>query len=1086
MNFLLAPLQRLGNLIETQNQKIDQIYAILSVDLKKAANQSYTQLKKQTVLLGDIKNLLKEQTKKSTDTNEPNVKLPDLSSNIGVGFAIVTMAAALVASAGIFNLMPNIKNNQLLTALAIGGTFLLLSPIFSKISNTLHASGLYEKITGKNKEFNSNITSTKDLLQSTGGIGLAMLSMAVTLAASSFVFKFMSQPSLAQIGIALLVGATMIPVAFAFGQFYKALKRNRLTANKAGIKQITMAGLAMVATAGALVGVAYVLNQMPQSFSNPPPLDWTLKSGLALTIFSLPLIMTLRAIRGKSLKDLTFSAAALPIIAAGILSIGSVFSYLNNIDSFTAPPLDWTLKSGLALTIFSLPFMLTLKTIQGKSLKDLTFAAGALPLIGLSILGLAQTFSYLNDTSGFNAPPLDFTLRAGLALAVFSIPFLITLKTIQGKSLKNLVFATSALPLIASTIVGIAFLFNQMPTSLNESPPLDWTLKSGLALTIFSLPFVMTLKTIKGKSLKDLAFATTALPLIGLSILGLAKVFNYLSNINSFNAPPLDFTLKAGLALTIFSIPFILALKTIKGKSLKDLAFGTLALPLIAAGILSIGSVFSYLNNINAFNAPPLDWTLKSGLALTIFSLPFIMTLKSIKGKSLKDLAFGTLALPLIATSILGIAFIFNYLNDIDAFKAPPLDWTLKSGLALAVFGVPFILVTTLVQRANIGIKAMAFGALSTIAIAGVILATAFIFSYLPDEYKAPPKDWALSTGIALTIFAVPFAIIGALAQVLTPAGLVLGAAGTILLAGTMWVVSYIFSTLPDLSKISKNFTNAIIYPINKTIDVFKRFKDEIGIENMIPLAKGLLAISGGYLALTAALAGGSVGGVINAAANVGKAIFDGISRLFGGDESLSPISLLDQLISRADGIKKLSNALPNISKGFTAIAGNSEAVVNGITAFIPFLNKDNANNFAISSNASTKIASSYQKISKATQKMNVEAIKESRYMFEALTQLGNSNVNNSLKTFTEKLMDAVNELSETVENLQGAVGEQSDGVQSVIGNLLNQVTEKVQQVNDTSNITSQNNSNEDMEEVIGLLGEIEERLNRPLRIATD
>jgi uncharacterized protein YukE len=179
---------------------------------------------------------------------------------------------------------------------------------------------------------------------------------------------------------------------------------------------------------------------------------------------------------------------------------------------------------------------------------------------------------------------------------------------------------------------------------------------------------------------------------------------------------------------------------------------------------------------------------------------------------------------------------------------------------------------------------------------------------------------------------------------------------------------------------------------------------------------------------------------------------------------------------------------MPALGGQFAVIAAHTDSVVRGIGAFVPFLVEDNAESFTESATAAEKLATAYQKIGKATETMNVEAIKESRYMFEALTKLAEADGEDALTVFAEKLMVAVEELSGTVENLQDAVGEQSSGIQDVIGGLLSKVTEKVQQVTgNSSGDNTQDEQNNNMGEVVELLAEIEDRLNRPLRIvATD
>lgn len=823
MKLLIAPLVKLGNLIEEEKKIIDEIHTVLKVDLKKASTETYKELKQHTVLLGEIRDLLKQQNaqKGEKSSGGPKIKLPGLMSGIGAGLAIITMAAALVAAAGIFSVMPSVSPTQLLTAIATAAVFVIIAPIFTSISESLRGGGLYERVVGKVAGASSGITGTKELLQNVGGTGLAMVSMAIAVTAASFIFSLMSRPSLAQIATAFLVGFAMIPIASAFVLFSKAMARNKMSSTSKGLKSLAMTGLAMVVTAGALVGVAYVLSKMPTVFNNPPPLVWTLKVGFALFVFSMPFVKIMNTIKGRSLKDITFAALALPVLAAAI--------------------------------------------------------------------------------------------------------------------------------------AGIAFLTSK---------------------------------------------------------------------------------------------------------------FG---------------------GDITYENAPPISWVLKVGLALFAFSMPFVMVMKAIKGAKMKDVVFASLALPLLAGAIFGVAWMFNYLSEIDTYNAPPVAWTLKAGLAMAVFGIPFILTALLIKKAGIGFMDLIKATVSVALIAGAILATAWIFSLLPEEYKAPPMEWAMSAGIAIGVFAIPFMIIGFIAKSGGGAAAIgLGALGMILIAGTMWVVAWIFSKLPDLSAISKNFTDAIIYPVKSMIDVLKRFKDEIGIENMLPMAGGILAIAGSWLALTAALAGSSIGGVLGAAANVGKAIFDGISNFFGGDAAETPISLLDKLIWRRAGIKALAKSMPALGGQFAVIAAHTDSVVRGIGAFVPFLDEDKAKNFGLSGFAAGNLAMAYERLAKASNIMNIPAIKETRYMFEALTKLAEADGEDALTVFAEKLMVAVEELSSTVENLQDAVGVQSSGIKDVVGGLLNKVTDKVKEVTGGSQGNDTDTNSNNMSEVVELLGEIEERLNRPLRIIAE
>ena len=415
----------------------------------------------------------------------------------------------------------------------------------------------------------------------------------------------------------------------------------------------------------------------------------------------------------------------------------------------------------------------------------------------------------------------------------------------------------------------------------------------------------------------------------------------------------------------------------------------------------------------------------------------------------------------------------------VDNWVAPPVDWTLKAGLAVALFAIPFAVIASLGKR--LSFKSILMGTLALPLIAAGILGAAWIFSYLPENFIAPPLDWAVGAALALTAFAIPFAIVAALATALSPVAIVLGAAGIILLAGSMWVVAWIFSKMPDLTASSKNLTDALMYPVNSMIDALKRVNDEIGVDNLLPLAGGLLAIAGSWLALTAALAGQAAGGLVSSVANLGSAIIDGIGSLFGGEKTKSPIDLLDMLIDRQAGIQALADPVKILGDNFANMSQYTEAVITGVTAFSPFLDEDNADNFTKSADAATTLALAYEKMSKASQTMNVMAITESTKMFEALARIAEADGEDAITAVSEKLMEAVKQLSETVENLQEANDQNSTSIQDTISSTIGGFIDKIKGTTDSA---GQSESGlVDVAPIVAAIQELEDRLNRPIRV---
>ena len=814
-----------------QKQSADDIAEIksyLTVDVKKASEQTYEELKTHTALLTDIKELLKTAMKDRGDGGKaPKVKMPGLISGIGAGLAIVAMAAALVAAAGIFGIMPNVKPSQLLTAIAIGGVFVLLAPVFGEILRTLSGGGIMRMLVSGGmdglKGGIGGFANPMSMLKTAGVAVAAMVGMSAAIALSSAFLSLVVVPSLAQLGTAVLIGLAMIPASFAFSQVVRGLQ-DGIGLNKRGMQDIGLAALALVAIAGSIVAVAYVFQLLPTNQA---------------------------------------------------------------------------------------------------------------------------------------APDLGFTLRAGAAIALF------------------------------------AFGYSKI------------------------------LEHIKNTSVKDIAFAALAIPFIALAIVGVANVFKLMPDTNT---------------------------------------------------------------------APTLGFTLKSAAAIGLFAFGFTKILNAIKGKSIKDIAFAALAIPFIAIAIVGVAYIFSMLPE--APPAPDLLWTMGSAAAVLLFGFGFVMVTTMFAKAGVGVKDIFMGVLASAAVALAIVGVAWIFSVLPGTFNAPPLEWSLKTGLALLIFGLPMMALSAFILATGGTGalaLLGGAIGMILIAGVIWVVAWIFSKLPtvDVGAVD-SLSRGLMSPLHAMIDVLKRFKEEIGIENMLGLAGGMVAIAGGWLTLTAAIAGQAAGGFVSSIANLGSSIVDGISSLFGGKKTLTPIEILDKLLRRAGKIELLATPIEKVGTAFKRIATFQDDVIDALGAMNQFLSGAVYYNMS-GGGVLGKVGRDMKTIASASQGINIAAIKASTDMFDSLRALAEADGEDAITVIANKLMKAVKELSSTVDNLESAV-EKMDKGQEKSGNFLTRslkamtdtVSKAQGEVAEATKNLQKEGSKIDLRPVVRALGAIEDRLDEPIRIIDD
>lgn len=603
--------------------------------------------------------------------------------------------------------------------------------------------------------------------------------------------------------------------------------------------------------------------------------------------------------------------------------------------------------------------------------------------------------------------------------------------------------AMSMLVMVAITlaIAGVAGAMAMMPPTFIEGPPLDWIFMTGLMLLVFSVPLSIILRSVKGLNLKQMIFASLAIPLIALAIAGVSYAMQGLSG--NYVAPPAMWTLKAGFALFVFSLPLVMILKSIRGLTLKQVLLASLSVPLLAGTIVAVALMFDFLAKVKAYNAPPAKWTLKSGLALAVFGLAFYLISKATKSMGIKEIGIASLAVAFLAVGILAVAWIFQYLPD--EFKTVPEEWALKTGLAMAVFGVGFMVITAMMKSFSIGVKDMAMGLVGIVATGIAILAISWIFSVLPGTFTTIPIEWTIGAVIALVAFAVPLSVVGLIATSgVGAAALGLGALGMILLAGTIWAVAWIFSKLPDLGAIGKNFTDMLLAPVNGMIDSFVRIKEELGIENLSALGAGLVSIAGGWLALVGALAGQAVGGVLTGIASGAGKVLDFVTG--GLTKTDGPFEVLDKLISRRAALLTLGPAVASAGKGFAELAKSSNKGIKALNALLPFSNEWRVKYLNSSATHVGTLAKNYGLLAKESNKMNVGAINATTKMFDSLRKLAEQDTN-PMKVLADDLLRAVAELSTAVEALDKAVdrqGKTSDEATGVIGKALDKVKELV------------------------------------------
>ena len=379
----------------------------------------------------------------------------------------------------------------------------------------------------------------------------------------------------------------------------------------------------------------------------------------------------------------------------------------------------------------------------------------------------------------------------------------------------------------------------------------------------------------------------------------------------------------------------------IKGgmEGVKMVLLAGLAIAAMAGGIVAAAWILLALPDPAQMEKkiPPLMWMLVVGLGMLAFSLSYSLILKAMKGATIKEMLLAGVALVLMALAILGIAWLFTQLPS--TWNGPDFMWTLKVGVALIVFAIPFVLIALVMQKTGLSYGDLAKGLVGMIAIAAAVFVIAWIFSVLPSTFTDVPLSWSLGTAAAITAIGVPMVALATFLSTFPPGliGIALAAVGIIIMAIALLAVAWIFSFMPDLGAIGDNLTNFILAPVNGIIDLLVRLKNEVGVSELIPLAIGIGAISVALLLLAGATAGLAAGGVLGALGNAASEFIGGITEFFGGKKAKGPLDILDDLIAKRAAIIELAPAFEKLAKAAQMLL-YVDKVIQSLNAFMTVL----------------------------------------------------------------------------------------------------------------------------------------------------
>ena len=1013
---------------------------------------------RQNTLVTGVSNLLKEQNKvllsirdEIRQQKEVDQKKTDVLSGtpmkklLMAAGVVAVMALGLYAFGEVFKGLESVSMTAILNGIAIALAMIPITKAFSMIVQELPTSLLR----GPKLMFNAVLS----LAVMTSGFAM----MAIAMLAAPIVSGEKLMSALAVAGVTFVLGLTFAKLMESLtthGFMEARLNKNRT--NEAMQTMVLMA-FAMVAI-GLALRIAPKVN--PQQAAAFVIIGFTLMPmAVALVALKFAFIMSRKiktndvlkttgflAILSMALIPISIAAALVPKLSPGVAknirSLAPILIPLSVVAAIIAAVINKRSQKKMMGSLFPADQAPEPEGKKGMDPKKIAMVVGGLIAAAVGMIGVAWVISKSGGVLTAASNVIANLNYGGL----FMMLFLVSVAALMVALVVNVMRGKGA----SSMTTGVKGVFGGQQTQ-----------KQGKITT------------------NDMIVGAATIPVVALGILAAAWVFQGLPG--TFVSPDTMWTLKAGLSIFLFGMAIAKISNATKKLETDDLIKGTVVSLAVALLITAVAHLFSAYPGDPSL-MPSLKFIAMAAATILIFAIPFALITLAVKRLSGKDLIKGVVASAIVSMALVGVAFVFAYLSSVGSFVAPPVDWSLKAGLAILVFGGAYALVSLLTSK--LGIKTMLQGIIGVAVIALAILAVGWIFNMLNGVgFTAPPISWSLAVALSLVAFTIPALVIGLIATSgIGAVGLLLGVVGMIVIAAGIWVVAWIFSKLPDLTSVSKMLTEALLTPVNGIVDVLKRLKEEIGVENLLPLAGGIIAISGSLLILAAASAGAAAAGLGASLMNAGKAFVDFIS----GEDTKGPLDILQEIIDMGPKITKLSKPIESIGRAigflmggpdmeqmtnflvaistssmavaahgkslenifmsmssssaaiasigkdgaetiraFGVLEGVSRSTIDSATDFIKKLGKTSLDSQAT---AMEKIAKSYNTISRSSNTINIEAINATTDMFKALAYLYQNGKKNAIEELGDKLIEAVQELAKMIADFGGTVNEQSVG----------------------------------------------------------
>jgi hypothetical protein len=405
---------------------------------------------------------------------------------------------------------------------------------------------------------------------------------------------------------------------------------------------------------------------------------------------------------------------------------------LSQMPTLSPMQLITSIALGLTMGITAWGLMKGLGSFDPKNMWMVNIIPVLIPAIALGIVGAAKELSFLKPLT---IGQLITAALIGVALIPITFAFSLMAKGLKGADWKSILFTTLAVPLLAATLVGASFAFQEMQMLKD---PLGVVLTS-LAIGVSVLALVPAFFLISKLRLDMKSMLMGALTIVVVS--GVIMIASHILSLGKYeNYPSIDWAAGVGLSMLSF-VPAVVVLGLIatSGVGLVAIGLGLLAVVGVAAAMLAV----SYILGLGKWdNYPSVGWAAGVGLSMLAFIVPMIALGTLITA----TLGIGGLLLLAGAGAIMSIVNMMVDISRIFASNSfesyPSISWVEGVTGALSSFG-------DFIANMPVGI----FDILKVLILGKAIVSMAELFNKNSELFNEPNAAWIDNIRNILSVF---------------------------------------------------------------------------------------------------------------------------------------------------------------------------------------------------------------------------------------------------------------------------------------------------------------------------------------------